>query len=342
MEQRLLADSKMGDVPLVGVTRAGILENLHRGRFCVVSAEDGSILASSGDVEALTYVRSTGKPLQAIASLLGGVEEKLGWGDRHLALMAASHRGYPGQIEALAEMLSSSGVPEEALVFRAGKPIASEPRDAWAREGGQPRKLFHTCAGKHLAMMAWSRLEGWPLEGYAEPDHPSQREILRRVLAWTDTEETECRIGRDGCGLPVAAIPMRRIALGYARLACPDAAPGDRGAAEAANRIARAMNRHPDLVEGPGRLASLLLADPNVVAKSGAQGLFAVGLRRERLGIAVHLSDGTETAWAYVVLSLLERYGGVAAETAARIRERFPAELRNDADALAGRWETLI
>ncbi|WP_164472582.1 asparaginase [Cohnella candidum] len=332
---------KIGDVPLVGVTRAGLVENVHRGRICVVSADGGKVIEAHGDVEAKTYVRSTAKPLQAIASLLGGVDRACGWEDRHLAMMAASQRGYPEQMEALGEMLSSSGVPEEALAFHPYKPTASGPRDEWAKEGGKPRKLYHTCAGKHLGMLAWCRLNGWPLAGYTEPDHPSQQEITRRVLAWTGTDESDSAIGRDGCGLPVAAIPMSRIALGYARLACPDAAP-DPDAAQAASRVAAAMNRYPDLVEGPGRLASLLLRDPNVVAKSGAQGLFAIGLRRERLGIAIHVSDGTEAAWPYIVMSLLERYGGVEEATMSALTSRFPAALMNDAGAIAGTWKPLV
>lgn len=338
MEQ---AKSSAADAELVVASRAGLPENVHRGRVCVVSADDGGIVEAIGDTEALTYVRSTAKPMQAIASLLGGIESAYGWNDRHLAMMAASQRGYPRQIEALEEMLASSGVPEEALVFHASKPTAAEPREAWAREGLPPRKLYHVCAGKHLGMLAWCKLQGWPLAGYAEPEHPAQREIVRRVLEWTGAGEADCTVGRDGCGLPVAAIPLSRIALGYARLACPETAP-DRQAAEAAGRIASAMNRHPDLVEGPGRLASLLLEDANVVAKSGAQGMFAIGLRRQRLGIAVHVSDGTEEAWPYIVMRLLERYGGITGETSAALRARFPEEFRNDAGYAAGRWEAVF
>ncbi len=329
------------DAALVVVSRAGLPENVHRGRFCVVSADDGKVVASLGDIDAHTFVRSTAKPLQAIASLLGGIEAAYGWSSRHLAMMAASHRGYPEQIEALEEMLASSGVPEEAYAFHASKPIAAGPREDWAKAGRPPRKICHTCAGKHLGMLAWCKLKGWPPDGYAEPDHPAQKEILRRVLEWTSTDEADCRIGRDGCGLPVAAIPLHRIALGYARLACPDAAP-DRQAAEAAARVAAAMNRHPDLVEGPGRLASLLLADPNVVAKSGAQGLFTIGLRKERLGMAVHVSDGTESAWPYIVMRLLKRFGGVSESTMNELAHHFPEEFRNDAGALAGKREAVF
>lgn len=341
------------DQELVAVTRAELPENVHCGRVCVVSADSGEVVASYGDPDSPAFVRSTAKPLQAIASLAGGVAEACGWDDRHLAMMAASQRGYPAQMAALEEMLASSGVPEEALVFHKTKPVSSTAQVEWAQKGARRRKLYHTCAGKHLGMLAWCRLAGWPLAGYAEPDHPAQREIVRRVREWCGADEVDCRLGRDGCGLPVLAMPLRRIAWGYGRLACADEtgsresavaadASLDRNAVMAAVRIVSAMHRHPDLVEGPGRLASLLLADPNIVAKSGAQGLFTLGLRRERLGIAIHLSDGTEVAWPYIAMRLLERWGGASAATMAALSARFPREFRNDAGAVAGSWEVLI
>jgi|GEM_PF-355500 len=449
------------DEALVAVTRAELPENIHSGRVCVVSADSGEVVVSYGDPEALAFVRSTAKPLQAIASLVGGVAEACGWDDRHLAMMAASQRGYPAQMAALEQMLASSAVPEDALVFHETKPIASAAQVEWAQNGALRRKLYHTCAGKHLGMLAWCRLAGWPLAGYAEPDHPAQREVLRRVREWCGADEAACRLGRDGCGLPVLAMPLRRIALGYARLACAessgslesqesmhaspvraddgrlqraDATSGgvsgetagesldradggrlertdatsdgmsgetagesldraddgrlqrtdatsdgmsgetagesldraddgrlqragaasdgmsgealveslDREAVAAAARVVSAMQRHPDLVEGPGRLASLLLADPNIVAKSGAQGLFALGLRQERLGIAVHITDGSEAAWPYIVMRLLDRLGGASAATIEALSARFPHEFRNDAGIVAGSWEVLI
>ncbi len=395
------------DQELVAATRAELPENVHSGRVCVVSADSGEVVASYGDPDALTFVRSTAKPLQAIASLAGGVAEACGWNDRHLAMMAASQRGYPAQMAALEEMLALSGVPEDALVFHETKPIASSAQVEWAQNGARRRKLYHTCAGKHLGMLAWCRLAGWPLAGYAEPDHPAQREVLRRVREWCGADEAACRLGRDGCGLPVLAMPLRRIALGYGRLACVDSSGSlkteeetgasldrvaegrlkhegaatdevseeeagesldrvddgrlqragatsdgmseeaagtslDREAVAAAARVVSAMHQHPDLVEGPGRLASLLMADPNIVAKSGAQGLFALGLRRERLGIAIHVTDGSEAAWPYIVMRLLDRWGGASAATMAALSSRFPREFRNDAGAVAGSWEVLI
>ncbi|MFC5704368.1 asparaginase [Cohnella faecalis] len=330
-----------GDVPLVLTIRGGLPENVHRGRICVVSADNRKIVEAYGDADAAAFIRSAGKPLQAIGPLLGGVAEAYDWEDRHLAMLAASHRGFPAQVEALDEMRKKAGIPEEAFAFRAGAPINAKSRDEWARDGESPRKLYHTCAGKHLGMLAWSKLSGWPLEGYTRIDHPAQKQVVRHIRSWTNTDENDSAFGRDGCGLPAAAVPLRSIALAYARLACLDTAPAA-ASTEAAGRVAQAMNRHPELVEGQGRLASLLLADPNIVAKSGAQGLFAIGLRRERLGIAIHVSDGSEMPWALIAIALLKRLGGVSAQTMASLEARYPSEYVNDTGDVAGHKETLF
>lgn len=331
----------IGDVPLIAMIRGHLTENVHRGRIAVVSADTGSVLFSAGEAGALAYFRSTAKPIQAANGLMNGLAERYGFEDRHLALMAASHRGSQEQIAALDEMLAMTGIGEDRLAVHPTLPVGSKQRDAWVAAGSPTRKLLHTCAGKHLGVLAYSAMRGWPLDGYIQPDHPAQREIVALLQAWTGTGEEETAIGRDGCGFPVAAMPLTAIALAYGRLAAPETLADERAAA-AARRIGGAMNAYPDYVEGKGRLASLLLGDSNIVAKSGAHGLFAIGLRREKLGIAFTVSDGTEVAWPYIATALLERFGGASAETLARLRERFPAEFRNDVGETAGRWEALF
>ncbi|MFD0673994.1 asparaginase [Cohnella sp. GCM10027633] len=330
--------NNIGDVPLLAMMRGGLLENVHRGRIAVVSADTGEIAFAAGEAESTAYFRSTAKPIQAANGLMNGLAERYGFEDRHLALMAASHRGTKEQIATLEEMLALTGVGEDRLAVHPTLPVGRKQRDEYVAAGGKPRKLLHTCAGKHLGVLAYSAMMGWPLEGYIRPEHPAQQEIVGTLRMWTGATEEEVTIGRDGCGFPVAAMPLSKIALAYGRLAAPEAIP-DARASEAARRIAGAMNAYPDYVEADGRLASALLADPNVVAKSGAHGLFAIGLRRERLGIAFAVSDGTEVAWPYIAIALLERFGGASEDTLERLRARFPSAFRNDAGEVAGRWE---
>lgn len=331
------------DVPLAKVSRGGLAENCHRGAVCVVSAEDGRVVYAAGGVDEAVYLRSTAKPFQAVASLREGVAGAYGYEQRHLAQMAASHRGHADQLAVLEELAALTGIDEERLAAAPGYPLSRRARDVWVAQGGRPRRLCHNCAGKHLGILAWCKLRGWPLEGYIHPDHPAQREIVRQLAGWAGTDVLDLHIGRDGCGLPVAAAPLCAVALMYGRLACPSLYAGaDERTVAAALDVGRAMNAYPQLVEGQGRLASLLLEDDNVVAKSGAQGMFAFGLRRERLGVAIAVSDGTDVVWPYVVIELLRRFGGVSEATMERLAAAFPPTFANDAGELAGGWSATL
>ncbi|QJD84349.1 asparaginase [Cohnella herbarum] len=369
-----------GDVPLVVMNRGELTENVHRGRISIVSAVNGKSIDCWGDVQALTYIRSTAKPIQALASLLDGAAEAYGFEDRHLALMTASHRGSRQQLAVLEEILALTGLEEDLLAIHPGMPIGRKDRDEWVASGGKPRKLFHTCAGKHLGVLAWSKLKGWPLEGYIHPEHPAQMEIIRRLKLWaggtgagvgegsgagagevfgvgTGADEgagvgagngegacagaDNVTVGKDGCGFPVAAIPLEQLGFAYGRLACPELGH-DSETAKVVSRITGAMNAYPELVEGRNRLASILLTDANVVAKSGAHGVFTFGLRNEQLGVAIAVSNGTEIAWPHIVKAVLQRIGGISEETKRKLEQTFPTEFLNDVGEVAGKWQAVF
>ncbi|WP_219835831.1 asparaginase [Paenibacillus sp. R14(2021)] len=341
-------------VPLVQTTRGGTVENVHSGHAVVVRA-DGAILGQAGDASIWTYMRSTAKPVQALPALLGGVPEAYGLDEAMLALMCASHQGTEPHIAVLEQMLALTGVREEQLVFGPQLPANLEARDELQRRGGQPRKLYHVCAGKHIGMLALCKLRGWPMDTYAEREHPLQQELLRTVAALAELEPEAVGCAVDGCGLPVFALPLWRLALIYARLAAHDGAaaggaPGAKPAGEAAAgsamaaaaaRLAAAMRSHPALVEGPGRLASVMLGDGNVVAKSGAQGVFVFALQREGIAVAVKLADGGESAWPEAVCGILEQLD-LGAELIARIRQHISPEMRNDAGQVVGQREACL
>ncbi|MFC5652843.1 asparaginase [Paenibacillus solisilvae] len=329
-------------VPLVQTTRGNRVENVHSGHIAVVSLDgDGTILAQAGDAEITSYLRSTAKPVQAFAAVLGGVLESYGLEEEALAIMCGSQQGEAEHVALLTRMLQRTGVDEEQLIFGRTMPASLKARDQVAAAGGEPRKLYHVCAGKHIGMLALCKLRGWPLDSYTQPDHPLQQELLGHVAAFSGTrpEAVECAV--DGCGLPVFALPLWRLALIYARLAAPAGAGGSAAYAAAAARIAAAMNSRPALVEGPGRLASVMLGDGNAVAKSGAQGVFAFALRRERLAVAIKMADGGESAWPEAACAVLEqlRVGGDLAE---RIRSHFPPAIVNDAGETVGRRESVL
>ncbi|BBH21814.1 asparaginase [Paenibacillus baekrokdamisoli] len=336
-------------VPLVQTTRGERIENVHSGHIAVVSIEDqgsdpmggsGKIIAQAGDASILNYMRSTAKPIQALAAVMGGVLEDYGLGEDALAIMCGSQQGEAEHIALLTRMLEQTGIQEEQLAFGPTLPASLRARDALAAAGGGPRKLYHVCAGKHIGMLALCKKRGWPLDSYAQPEHPLQQELLGHVAAFADMPQEAIGRAIDGCGLPVFALPLWRLALIYGRLAAPAVAGGSAAMAAAA-RIAAAMNSRPALVEGSGRLASVMLGDANVVAKSGAQGVFAFALRREKLAVAMKLADGGESAWPEAACAVLEqlRVGG---NLVSRIREQFPPAIVNDAGEIVGRREPCL
>ncbi|GGD75896.1 asparaginase [Paenibacillus nasutitermitis] len=323
--------------PLEVTTRGDWVENVHSGHVAVVSSE-GKIIAHAGDPGIGTIIRSTAKPFQAIPSVLGGIVEKYGLPDEAIALMTASHRGTPRHLFVLERMLELTGVDENDLVFAETMPADPQNREEGLHIGVKPRKLFHVCAGKHIAMLALCKLKGWPPDSYTDPGHPLQQELLATVASYAGLPLDSIGLAVDGCGLPVFALPLWRLAFMYARLSSPSPEGVDSATKAAAARITAAMNNAPDLVEGYGRLASVMLADDNVIAKSGAQGVFVFALRKEGIAVALKLADGGESAWPGCSAAVLEQLHA-GADVMERINNYFSAEIYNSAGQLTGRRE---
>ncbi len=65
-------------------------ESCHRGSIAVVTP-DGSLLASLGDVQFQTYIRSAAKPFQIMPLLRSGAVEHFQFTDKELAVIMAYH-----------------------------------------------------------------------------------------------------------------------------------------------------------------------------------------------------------------------------------------------------------
>ena len=73
------------------VFRGAHVESWHRGSLVVV--QDDKVVRSYGDPDLPIWCRSAVKPFQALPLLERGVAERLGFGDREIALLSASHEG---------------------------------------------------------------------------------------------------------------------------------------------------------------------------------------------------------------------------------------------------------
>lgn len=319
---------------LVEEYRGGILENVHMGVLCGIN-EEGKVVYSVGNENHITFMRSAAKPFQAIPVIQHGVVEKFGLTPKEAALFAASQRGEKYHIEALESILRKTGVAEQQILCCPTYPLNEEPKAAYHREHGEKRKLYHNCSGKHSGFLALAKLLGHDMDRYWEPDHPVQQLSLVAMAEMADYPKEDIQIGVDGCGFPVYALPLQHIARAYLKLACPDLIenPGTR---EAAVKIAGYMNAHPEMVASHDFICSVLLADPNIVAKGGAKGVYGFGLKKERMSFALKVLDGSELVWPNIVASILEQIGYDNRETIERLYALSPKQIKNDNQVIVG------
>lgn len=322
---------------LVREYRSSLLECVHSGHIAIVG-ENGKVKGYAGDPGFVSFTRSAAKPLQAIPGVRGGIVEHYGFTPAEVALMTASHRGESYHVAALESISSKIGIDEDCMICARSYPLDYTSKEKAIRETGK-RKFYHNCAGKHMGILSYSKLKGLPLEEYSQPDQPVQREIIETIAYMAGVAPESIGLGTDGCGLPVFALPLTALATAYLKLANPDLI-ADEATRKAVTTITTAMNAHPDMVSGSGRLDSILLEDSNIIAKGGFKGVYCFGLRRERLGIAFKILDGSEEEWGLIVKSILHQIGYSQKDTTEKLQKAFPGVIYNDSGTHVGHADT--
>lgn len=288
---------------VVEMVRGAIVESRHRIHAAVVDA-DGRTRASTGDPDLVSFIRSAAKPFQAMPVVVDGALDRFGITLEELAVACGSHSGEPRHVAAAESILRKIGLDGDALACGAHPPLHEMTRRELAEAGLEPVRLHNNCSGKHAAMLALARLHAWDLAGYHLPEHPVQQRMLAEMSRWVDLPYEAMALGTDGCGVVSFALPLRRMALGYARLARA-ARTGEREA----TCVVGAMTSHPAMVAGEGRLCSdlMLAAHGRVFAKVGAEGIYCVGIPGAELGIALKVEDGAPRAVGPAILSILRQ-----------------------------------
>ena len=282
---------------LVQLVRSGVVESSHTGSVVALRV-DGSTALALGVVDRPVFPRSSNKPLQAVGLL------DAGWSppdDQTLALATASHSGLPVHLEVVRRTLSAAGLTEQALGCPALLPLDVEAAHVLLREGGQATRLTMNCSGKHAAMLATCVANGWATEGYLAPDHPVQRAMTATIERLAG--EPVRHVAVDGCGAPQHALTLTGLARAFTALATGDGT---------SRRTADAMRAHPELVGGPGREVTRLMAGiPGLVAKDGAEGVFAAALP-DGASAAVKVADGATRAAVPMLVGALRALGVTA------------------------------
>jgi L-asparaginase II len=277
--------------PLAVVTRSGFPESVHLGAAVVVDA-DGVELQRIGNPSRLVYPRSALKPFQTVAALRAGAR----FTDEQAVIVTSSHGGTPRHLALVQEVLASAGLDESALLTPESWPSSTEAARDRVRAGLGPARILMNCSGNHAGMLAGSVAAGWPIDDYLDPEHPIHA-LAATVLAEYGRTRPAHQ-GVDGCGGPVWAVPLTALADGYRRLVADGPA------------LAAAIRAFPDLIEGPGTPTTRAVATLDVVAKSGAEGVFAA-VAPNGTAVAVKVLDGSGRVAAAVAVTMLAAVGAV-------------------------------
>jgi L-asparaginase II len=261
---------------VVHAMRGDAIESTHRGALAVLDA-DGAIVASLGDIERPIFPRSAVKVLQALPLVASGAADRLGLSDMELAIACASHNGEPLHAQTAAAMLAKAGLDETALECGTHWPYLDTASRALAAQGREPTALNNNCSGKHagflcLACALYDRIDlRQYVRGYVKPEHPVMREVTAALQAATGFDLSSAPRGTDGCSIPTFAVPLRHLALAFARVGTGIGL--SEGHARAAKRLRAAVASAPFMVAGTGRF------DTRVMERLGARVFSKVAAR---------------------------------------------------------------
>jgi L-asparaginase II len=282
------------------------VESRHTGAIAVVDAT-GKTRVAIGNVVRPVFPRSAVKSIQQLPLVESGAADRYGLSAAELALACSSHSGEPRHVATARKMLAAAGRSEADLECGGHPPANHDAADALVRAGERWSRIHDNCSGKHSGFICLSCGLGVDPKGYVKPEHPAQREISAALADVTGATLGEPAV--DGCSIPAYAIPLERLALGFAKMSTGQGLAPKRAAA--ARRLIDAVTAEPFFVAGTGRFDTEVIAalGKRVFVKGGAEGVICAALPERGLGIAIKADDGagraTEPLLSAVITALL-------------------------------------
>lgn len=327
--------------PIIAVDlRGGALENTHPGAICMIN-DQKEVIYEKGDTSQPIFYRSAMKPIQAIPAFIANVVDEFQLTMEEAALLMASQRGEIYHQEALVNLHKKLGIAEETLVCGESYPLNDAPKAQYIWDHQPKRKLMHNCAGKHLGFLAYAKAKGYDLKTYDKPNHPLQQEIYKHLKSLTEAEESEIIQGMDGCGAPVYGVPLKNMALSYLKFVAPELIP-DEETRKAVVQIGEVMQAHPEIIASHQFICTELLKDDNIIAKGGAQGVYCLALKKERISIALKVHSGSEDVWPILVAELLKKINYERTETIENLYRIRTSAILNDSGKPIGETKILL
>ncbi len=308
--------------------RGELLDVVHHGIICVVNS-GGEVIYSVGDVKKPVFYRSASKPYQAIPVLMRGLHKKYNLTEEETVIFSGSHVGDGEHIAILESIFKKCELNENDLIVKPAVPVRATANEERIKLGLPPRKFYHNCSGKHAALMLLQRELTGSIKGYEQVNSPAEQEVMAVIAELAEFSAENIDIGIDGCGVPVFALPLNNMAISARNLAAPNGL-NNKELQNVITEYIPHINRYKNMMRGSGYLCTEINTDENITAKGGANGVYALGLKKEKLGIAFKLSDGTEDGWPLIIKQIFSRIGYQNKETIEILDLINNGEIKND------------
>jgi L-asparaginase II len=272
----------------VQTTRGAVVEIESRVNAAIVDAS-GRLVESFGPVDRRLPLRSTAKPLQAVALVESGAADALDLTPIELTLACASHSGEDCHVAAVASLLERLGLSENTLQCGASLPYARAVADEYVAHGGTPRRIRHTCSGKHAGFLALGAHLGADPARYLDRADRVQTAALAAVAERCGMSLGDDDIVGDGCGAPCPCVSLEAVARGWATLM------DDTGSS---TRIRTSIAAHPWYLAGTGRFDTSIaeVTSGRVLSKIGTDGMHLAMAPDAGLVVAAKAVDGSRIA----------------------------------------------
>lgn len=283
---------------LVEYIRDGLVEQEHYG--FLIYADKNKIIEKIGENNDYPFfLRSCAKPLQASLLIDYGMDKAYKMTDKEITICLASHAGERIHTDTVSGLLNKIGLTEKDLKCGLHEPLSKTRQREMLLNGENFTQIHNNCSGKHTMMLGLSKLKGWDLKTYDRINHPLQKKIKEKIYSLCEITQ-EYPSTKDGCGVPIYAMPLKNMLKGYLNLFCD----------EKYSKLTNAILNNPYILGGENRTDTKIVAhSENIIAKVGACGLCIVVNLKEKSGFIVKISDSNMDAREYLVIDYLNKLG---------------------------------
>ena len=280
---------------LVEYVRDGLIEQEHRG-FVVLANKDKALDYVGDSKNYPFFLRSCAKPLQASLIIDYEMDKIFHMDEKEIAFCCASHAGEKLHTDIAEKLLQKMGIDENYLRCGLHKPLSKTRQIEMLLNKESETQLQNNCSGKHIMMLGLCKINDWSLEDYYKTDHPLQITIKNKIYELCSIKH-EYPITTDGCGVPIASMPLENMLKGYLNVFCN----------EKYEKIKNSFLNNPYIIGGEDRTDTFIMQNSKgIIAKVGAGGLCIVVNIKQEEAFVIKISDCDMRARELVVCQVLK------------------------------------